>query len=498
MKTIVNISLASIVASAYLMTFSGCVDDRASFGANDLNETKKVIVDPLGDPDNDGLTNEEEVEIGTDPLDPDTDDDGLNDGEEVDLGTDPLDPDTDDDGLNDGLEVKNIGTSPTAGDTDRDGVTDGIEVLGTFLDNLNPDGKVTSAGENKTPIKDNNNSIKVLDVENPISIADWGDRNASNIHVNSFTDPGNKIDAFDPMNDSDYDERPNKSETNYEPDATDPLDQKSAYPWIYETPKGIAMEGAGFTYVPGKFDLDGDGAKENGFWMSRYEARSAGEIIATDIANFSTYINDKFSVINAVSANGYITVSPGSSSATLTTAMFTPNGESMTGMYPFEAVAILDTNTSQVEGGDTIKLPSNKQWEHVIKVYNTLSQKVENTKEGYDPNVPESYGKNSQDDVRKIYEIFGSKREITSSMVRLDGFTTQPTWWDVTSISRNTDPTKAGAGIVVRNDQSGIGIEQDAYAVIIRDGKVMDLKYGPAFGEDGIVGFRAASAYLED
>ena len=30
--------------------------------------------------------------MGTNPLDPDTDDDGLNDKEEVDNGTDPLDP----------------------------------------------------------------------------------------------------------------------------------------------------------------------------------------------------------------------------------------------------------------------------------------------------------------------------------------------------------------------------------------------------------------------
>lgn len=47
-----------------------------------------------GDPDEDGLTNEQEHDhsLGTDPLDPDTDHDGWLDGEEVAQGTDPLNP----------------------------------------------------------------------------------------------------------------------------------------------------------------------------------------------------------------------------------------------------------------------------------------------------------------------------------------------------------------------------------------------------------------------
>jgi len=44
------------------------------------------------DTDGDGLTDEEERTIGTDPDDPDTDDDGLLDGEEVRLRSDPTDP----------------------------------------------------------------------------------------------------------------------------------------------------------------------------------------------------------------------------------------------------------------------------------------------------------------------------------------------------------------------------------------------------------------------
>lgn len=58
------------------------------------------------DTDGDGLTDEEEVELGTNPNKIDTDEDGLFDREEVKVyGTDPLNPDTDGDGYSDGEEV---------------------------------------------------------------------------------------------------------------------------------------------------------------------------------------------------------------------------------------------------------------------------------------------------------------------------------------------------------------------------------------------------------
>ena len=45
----------------------------------------------LDDADGDGLTDTEENQIGTNPLNPDTDSDGALDGSEVAAGTDPLD-----------------------------------------------------------------------------------------------------------------------------------------------------------------------------------------------------------------------------------------------------------------------------------------------------------------------------------------------------------------------------------------------------------------------
>jgi hypothetical protein len=124
-------SLGSIV-----FTFDTDSDD------DGLSDGQEIALgtDPFDpDTDDDGLTDGDEVNVhGTDPLDPDTDDDGLNDGQEIALGTDPFDPDTDDDALTDGDEVNVHGTDPLDPDTDDDGLNDGLEVsLG--LDPLDPD-----------------------------------------------------------------------------------------------------------------------------------------------------------------------------------------------------------------------------------------------------------------------------------------------------------------------------------------------------------------------
>lgn len=92
------------------------------------------------DNDGDGLTNEQEKLLGTNPDDPDSDKDGLNDGEEVnEYKTNPLNSDTDGDGLKDGDEVKQYKTDPNDKDTDKDGLTDGDEVMKYKTNPTNPD-----------------------------------------------------------------------------------------------------------------------------------------------------------------------------------------------------------------------------------------------------------------------------------------------------------------------------------------------------------------------
>jgi uncharacterized repeat protein (TIGR02543 family) len=108
------------------------------------------------DSDGDGLTDLDEVALGTDPLDPDSDNDGISDGTEVRgsqnrfgaCPTNPLAADTDGDTLQDGREIHGIAvratvdrphgahavglvrTNPCARDTDADGLSDGREVHG--------------------------------------------------------------------------------------------------------------------------------------------------------------------------------------------------------------------------------------------------------------------------------------------------------------------------------------------------------------------------------
>jgi outer membrane protein OmpA-like peptidoglycan-associated protein len=115
------------------------------------------------DTDGDGLTDEEEKKLGTDPTKADTDGDALTDGDEVkkyktnplkrdsdgdeltdgeevlSYNTNPLNPDTDGEGLTDGEEVKKYRTNPLNGDTDGDKLTDAEEVRKHKTDPLNPD-----------------------------------------------------------------------------------------------------------------------------------------------------------------------------------------------------------------------------------------------------------------------------------------------------------------------------------------------------------------------
>ncbi len=81
------------------------------------------------DPDNDGLTNFQELTSVTKPLDSDTDDDGLNDGYEINTShTSPRTSDSDGDGLSDSYEVNTSHTNPLLIDTDGDTLGDGSEV----------------------------------------------------------------------------------------------------------------------------------------------------------------------------------------------------------------------------------------------------------------------------------------------------------------------------------------------------------------------------------
>ncbi|MFC4440318.1 MULTISPECIES: VWA domain-containing protein [Natrialbaceae] len=106
------------------------------------------VDDAEWDADDDGLTNYEEYEAGTNSLIADEDRDELNDSRELEIGTDPHDPDTDNDGLIDGVEVR-LGTDPLTADSDGNGINDGEDTHTTSTSNesLGVDIDITGIGD---------------------------------------------------------------------------------------------------------------------------------------------------------------------------------------------------------------------------------------------------------------------------------------------------------------------------------------------------------------
>ncbi len=135
---------ATQTAEAY-QTSIALIAGATQTAASQLTATAPVIITITITPgdvdtDGDGLPDSTEIEIGTDPNNPDSDADELNDGEEVlRQATDPLNPDTDSDELRDGEEVLRQKTNPHVPDTDGDTLTDGVEVNQYKTDPLRPD-----------------------------------------------------------------------------------------------------------------------------------------------------------------------------------------------------------------------------------------------------------------------------------------------------------------------------------------------------------------------
>ena len=117
------------------------VDDSDLDGIEDGDEVANglnpLVADASADPDNDGISNIDEIADYTDPLNDDSDSDGLKDGVEKAIGSNPNQRDTDGDGLFDGAEQLTHGSSPLLADSDYDGMPDGWEVSNGLNPNLN-------------------------------------------------------------------------------------------------------------------------------------------------------------------------------------------------------------------------------------------------------------------------------------------------------------------------------------------------------------------------
>ena len=63
------------------------------------------VTESVPDKDKDGISDEQEKELGTSEVEFDTDKDGISDQREIKYGTDPTNPDSDGDGFTDAVEI---------------------------------------------------------------------------------------------------------------------------------------------------------------------------------------------------------------------------------------------------------------------------------------------------------------------------------------------------------------------------------------------------------
>lgn len=106
-------------------------------GLTDFEEVMYTFTDPA---------KRESVENGVPDADADSDNDGISNRDELKLGSSPSSEDTDMDGLDDGYEVNILKTNPIKDDTDGDGITD-YEEIELGLDPLNIATNGTPDGE---------------------------------------------------------------------------------------------------------------------------------------------------------------------------------------------------------------------------------------------------------------------------------------------------------------------------------------------------------------
>jgi hypothetical protein len=112
-------SNVNVTSSAFSDGDSDGMDD--AWETSYFGGTSQVAAD---DYDEDGLTNLEEFQLGTNPILADGNSNGINDKIDITLGFDPNGSDTDGDGVSNTTEVAN-GTNPLSADTDGDGYDDG-------------------------------------------------------------------------------------------------------------------------------------------------------------------------------------------------------------------------------------------------------------------------------------------------------------------------------------------------------------------------------------
>ncbi|MCK5561270.1 MAG: hypothetical protein KAJ51_11770, partial [Thermoplasmata archaeon] len=156
------------------------------------------------DDDNDGISDKEELKIGTHPLKKDTDGDGLSDYEElITYETSPVNADTDNDGLTDYYEIKISKTDPFLYDTDGGGAYDALEVVTDHDPNDPKDDEeiIDSDDDGLSDAREKEIGTDPFDEDTDDGGATDGVEDASGLGLDPVDNPEDDLKAMD----SDYD-----------------------------------------------------------------------------------------------------------------------------------------------------------------------------------------------------------------------------------------------------------------------------------------------------
>ena len=539
MVTLKNI----ILLITFTLIVNGCGSDRAN---NAIENEKNVSGVVIEDSDGDGISNDDELNIyHTNPNNSDTDGDGLSDSDEIKVyDTNATNPDTDGDALLDGEEVHQYRTNPKNVDTDSDNLRDGEEVKLYDTNATNPDTdgdclldgfeilhyetNATSTDTDGDSIADGIEIYSNISGELNMTCLSTPETLLSGYNPNPAKDgipdaAHDIINALDPTNDSDGDGQSNIKEL--ECAEGDASDKNATCPYATEGSAAESLQEHGYAYVPGGFDVDGDGIKEGGFWVSRYHARVKvnGNLITSadviqDVGIINSYASTNFKVLNKnVQVTNY---SEDYLNETTTLAGkeldFSENlaktEKRITGVTPYLALVllhraqILDKNTSQPLDMN-ITMPTLKQYVHLKMLLDADfnhggdGRHIRNGLLGVDVNVPmfsytlviDEFGENSKEYVKNFVQIRDIHGDKSFDIAEI------PTWWDVNS--SQVDVLNRGAN-ATQDLGFGIGPQKDAYGIIVRAGRVLDVTQGLSGaltddeGTTNGISFRAATDYL--
>ena len=269
----------------------------------DTSDKRLVFKKGWTDSDEDGLTNNVEVDIhGTDPYDADTDDDQMLDGEEIELGFDPFNWDEDNDNMADGYEVHydlDPYSDDSAGDLDADLLTNIEEYLAdTYAnDNDTDDDAIDDYQEIKVHLTNPKNidtdGDTVTDGEeiliansNPLSIDSDNDTMTDGYEWNNYLN----LTFDDSLEDLDNDSLINLLEFENNLRAWDP-DHENDGLWDGDE---VLVYGTN----PIMFDTDGDG-----LWDGDEVINGIGGeygTCPTDMDTDDDFLNDKTEIINGI------------------------------------------------------------------------------------------------------------------------------------------------------------------------------------------------------